>query len=84
MNTGAFADWEIAFFFGLPFGIAGTMPRPLLNTPSTNGIFSMANEEEQVDKGHLGGRWQRTEELWWSKNWGLDSLWACGLASYIG
>lgn len=43
------ADWETVFFFGLPFGIAGKIIRLIQAMYGADRIFSLANEEEQVD-----------------------------------
>lgn len=47
------ADMEAAFFFGLPFGVAGRITRLIRARQDTNKLFSLANEEEQVDS--IGG-----------------------------
>ncbi len=41
-----FANVEIAFFFGLPFGIAGKVSRLSLHGYHNDTMHSLANEEE--------------------------------------
>ena len=40
------ADGNAAFFFGLPFGVAGKVVRLIWFGWSADGIYSLADEEE--------------------------------------
>lgn len=43
------ADRKTAFFFSLPFGIAGRIIQFIQATQGADQLFSLANEEEQID-----------------------------------
>ena len=58
------ADGETAFFFGLPFGVAGKTTRSIQAALAADRSLSLANEEEQIDAfwgtedwGAFGYRW---------------------------
>ena len=59
------ADRKTAFFFALPFGVAGRIIRILQPRQCTDRMFSLANEEEQIDSfwgkedgGAIGQEWR--------------------------
>ena len=51
---------KIAFFFGLPFGVAGRIIRLVWATHGTDRVVSLADEEEQIDLSGRGGRLGRS------------------------
>ncbi len=57
------ADTKIAFFFGLPFGIAGRIARSIRATQGADRESSLADEEEQIGsllgwvEGAFGQEW---------------------------
>ena len=55
------ADGKTAFFFGLPFGVAGKTTLSIQAALGTDRISSLANEEEQIDAfwGTEDGEWGR-------------------------
>ena len=53
---------KTAFFFGLPFGVAGRIIQLVQATHGADGFFSLADEEEQIDL------------LWGKKDWGALRL----------